>query len=85
MGRADPKKWGTAYNYWKRLAAQLERGRPRRAEYYEAYLHMAAALEGLKQKEQAAATLKGVMTLSPSVGTPEMKAKYQAFLSRLGQ
>jgi outer membrane protein assembly factor BamD (BamD/ComL family) len=85
IARTDPSKWGTAYNYWKRLAAQLERGRPRRIEYYEAYLHMATALEALKQKDQAAATLKGVMTLSPSVGSPEMKAKYQAFLSRLSQ
>jgi TolA-binding protein len=85
MSRVDPKKWGTAFNHWKRLAAQLERGRPRRPEYYEAYLHMATALEALKQEDQAAATLKGVMTLSPTVGSPEMKAKYQAFLSRLGR
>lgn len=80
MARADKSKWGTAYNYWKRLAAQLEGVKPRRSEYYEAYLHMAEALRGLGQKDQAAATLRGVMTLSPSVGTPEMKAKYQAFL-----
>lgn len=83
--KADPSKWSTAYNYWKRLAAQLERGRPRRIEYYEAYLRMAVALQAMKQKDQAAAALRGVMTLSPSVGSPEMKAKYQAFLDQLAR
>ena len=83
MARQDSSMWGKAYNYWKRLAAQLERARPRRIEYYETYLHMAEALRALGRKDQAAATLKGVMTLAPSVGSPEMKAKYQAFLDSL--
>jgi tetratricopeptide (TPR) repeat protein len=83
IARSDSSKWGTAYNYWKRLAVQLEGTRPRRPEYYEAYLHMAEALRALGQKDQAAATLRGVMTLSPSLGGPEMKAKYQAFLDGL--
>ena len=58
MAKADPTKWGTAYNYWKRLAAQLEGMRPRRAEYYEAYLHMAQALRALDKKDQAAAIIE---------------------------
>jgi tetratricopeptide (TPR) repeat protein len=82
---AVQKRWGTAYNQWKMLASQLERGRPRRNEYYEVQYHAAVALAGLKQKAQAAQVLRGVMTLSPTVGTPTMKAKYEALLAQLSK
>lgn len=79
----DPAHWTEAYNYWKRLAGQLERGRPRRIEYYDCQYHAALALQGLNQKSQAAQILRGVMTLSPKVGNAEMKSKYETLLSRL--
>ncbi len=83
---AGEAKYGNyAYNHWKNLSAQLERGRPRRIEYYEAQYHAALALVGLKQKTQAAQILRGVMTLSPTVGSPAMKAKYEALLNRLSK
>ena len=76
-------RWNASYNYWKDRAAQLERVRPRRVEYFECVYHMAVALQALDKKADAAKTLRGVMTLSPSVGKPEMKAKYQALLTQL--
>jgi hypothetical protein len=79
----DPSKWSTAYNHWRQLSSQLERTRPRRIEYYDALLHVARALEGMGKKKDAAALLKSVMTLSPAVGDPEHKAKFQAAVSRL--
>ncbi len=83
--RADKagNRWGAAFNYWKDRAAQLDRVRPRRIEYYECVYHMALALEGLGKKADAARTLRGVMTLSPSVGNAEMKARYQTLISKL--
>ena len=72
-----------AYNHWRQLSSQLERTRPRRIEYYDALLHVAKALEGEGKKADAAALLKSVMTLSPTVGDPEHKAKFQATYARL--
>lgn len=84
--RADKAtaRWNASFAYWKDRAAQLDRVRPRRVEYFECVYHMAVALQNLDKKSDAARTLRGVMTLSPSVGKPEMKAKYQALLSQLG-
>ena len=84
--RADPAggRWNASFAYWKDRAAQLSRTRPRRVEYYECVYHMAVALQNLGKKADAARTLRGVMTLSPSVGSPEMKAKYQALMGLLG-
>lgn len=76
--------WNGSFNYWKGLSSQLEKLRPRRPEYFECVYHMAVALQNLDKKADAAKALRGVMTLSPSVGGPEMKAKYQALLSQLG-
>ncbi|MBX6313680.1 MAG: hypothetical protein IRY99_12290 [Isosphaeraceae bacterium] len=78
-------RWLDSYNYWKKLAGRLERGRPRRLEYYDALYHVAVALQNMGRKAEAAQTLKSVMTLSPTVGSPEMKKKYQDFLTRLGR
>jgi len=82
--RSAPR-WSGSFNYWKDRSTQLERFRPRRIEYYECVYHMAVALQNLDKKSDAARTLRGVMTLSPSVGKPEMKARYEALLSQLGR
>ncbi len=78
-------RWNAALKHWQDLANQLQRGRPKRVEYYEALYHVAVALQGLSQKQKAASTLKGVMTLSPTVGNADMKARYEELLSRLEQ
>jgi hypothetical protein len=37
------------------------------------------------RKEQAAQLLRGVMTLSPSAGSPEMKARYLDLIKKAGR
>jgi hypothetical protein len=57
--------------------------RPRPLSYFDAWYHVAWVLYNQKDPSKAKQTLLGVMRLSPSVGGPEMKAKYQALLARL--
>ena len=76
-------RWGQAFDQWKKLTNLLDRSRPRRPEYYDSVYHMAVALQNLGRQEDAARTLRSVMVLSPSVGGPEIKAKYQALLAKL--
>ncbi len=77
-------RWNASFNYWKDRATQFEKARPRRVEYFECVYHMAVALQGLDRGKDAVKTLRGVMTLSPHVGKPETKAKYEALLKQLG-
>jgi cellulose synthase operon protein C len=77
-------RWKEAYAHWRKLAAQLERARPRPVSYYEAMYHVALALKYEGKKAEAAQTLKSIMALSPSVGNPEMKKRYQDFVKGLG-
>lgn len=79
----DSARWNEAYNHWKRLAGLLDRARPRRVEYFEAQLHAAMALQGLGQQPQAVRVLKGVMTLYPTVGNPDMKKQYEDLLGKI--
>ena len=56
---------------------------PKPAEYYEAWYHAAVALQ--KQTASptlARQTLASVMRLSPTLGSPEMKAKYQELVDQ---
>ena len=54
-------------------------------EYYDAWYHAAFALFNLGNKSEAIATLKGVLVLNPSLGSPEMKAKYNELLQRMNR
>jgi tetratricopeptide (TPR) repeat protein len=78
-------EWSTALKYWEDLARKMERLRPHPALYYDAWYHVAYVLSKQKDTLKARQTLRSVMRLTPSVGSPEMKAKYQAFLERLTQ
>ncbi len=84
--RAEGTKanWEASRDYWKTLALRLRQARKRPNEYYEAWYHVAVAMQSLGNKAEAAATLKGVVTLNPSVGTPALKAKYAELLKKLG-
>jgi tetratricopeptide (TPR) repeat protein len=77
--------WAAALSHWEALARKAERLRPRPRLYYEIWYHVAWVLSQQKQTLQARQTLQGVMRLAPSVGDPEMKAKYQGLLARLSQ
>jgi hypothetical protein len=85
--RADNerKAWTESLNYWKALALQLRNMRTKPPEYYDAWLHVAQAMAGVGNRPEAIATIKGVMTLTPSVGSPEMRAKYDAMLKTLSR
>ena len=75
--------WADAYAYWKGLAAKLAAQNPKPADYYDAWYHAAAALNKQGKTDLARQTVASVMRLSPTLGTPEMKAKYQDFLKQL--
>jgi cellulose synthase operon protein C len=77
--------WGAALGYWQGLARKLDAIRPRRIEYYDAWYHIALALSQLREAPKARQTLQGIMRLAPTVGNPEMKAKYEALLARLSK
>ena len=79
-----PAAWRASLKHWQNLAAKLRGARSRPPEYYEAWLHVADALAGLGGRDQAAKALKGVLTLSPSAGGPEMLARYRQKLADLG-
>lgn len=78
-------KWAVPFAHWEKLARNVERIRPRPAQYYDAWYHVALVLSKEKEMLKARQTLQGVTRLNPSVGGPEMKAKYQALLARLPQ
>ena len=77
--------WADAAAYWKGLATKLGQMNPKPADYYDAWYHSALALQKQGKADQARATVATVMRLSPAVGTPEMKAKYQDLLKQLAK
>ena len=82
--RADTGKWTQAYEHWRRVASALARSTPKPIAYYEATYHLALALEEMGKADDARRALKSVLLLAPKVGNPEMKARFEAMLSRLG-
>jgi cellulose synthase operon protein C len=78
-------QWSTALGHWQALARKLEAIRPRRLEYYDAWYHIAWALYQQRETVKARQTLQGIMRLTPTVGSPEMKTKYEALLQRLAK
>jgi tetratricopeptide (TPR) repeat protein len=75
--------WSAALTFWENLTKRMEKMRPRPASYFDAWYHVAWILSQQKETAKAKQALSGVMRLSPSVGGPEMKAKYQGLLARL--
>ncbi len=75
--------WSAAPRHWESLARKLEGVRPHRAEYYDVWYHVALVLSREGEAVKARRTLLGIMRLTPGVGGPEIKAKYQALLARL--
>ncbi len=83
MAMSGRGNWNQVYNHWQTLAGQLAKMRPKPVEYYDAWYHAAQALDKAGLTEKAKQALGSVMLLSPSVGGPEMKAKYVELLSKL--
>jgi cellulose synthase operon protein C len=78
---ANRGNWATALQQWQNLARGLEGVRPRSVLYYDAWYHVASMFLKRKDPVKARQTLMGVMRLSPAVGSPEMKAKYEALIT----
>ncbi len=79
------ERWNVAFAYWKERVADLSRYRTKPLEYYDSVYHMAIAQTGQGRRAEAVTSLERVMKLSPSVGKPEMKAKYVGLLKELGK
>ena len=80
---AGKGRWSAAVHHWEELAKKLGSSRTRSTHYYDAWYHVAWDLYKQKELTRARQTLSGIMQLSPSVGGPEMKAKYQALIAKL--
>jgi TolA-binding protein len=84
--QAKQGKWIDAYNHWKTLATRLHGMSPKPIQYYEAWYEAAVSLQKQGQPDLARKTLASVMRLAdPSLGGPEMKAKYDQLLKQLGK
>ena len=81
---ADSNRWGDSLNYWSWLANRFERAGRKGQPYFECNYHVALARFKLGDKTRAIQTLRGILILSPNVGSPEMKAKYQELLKKMG-
>ncbi len=75
--------WAEAYAYWKGLATKLATMNPKPEDYYDAWFHAAQALQKQGNNTLARQTVATVMRMSPTVGSPEMKSKYQDLLKQL--
>jgi cellulose synthase operon protein C len=80
---AGRKSWALPLRQWEDLTKKMERSRPRPERYYDAWYHVAWAFFKQNSTTKARQALMGVMRLSPNVGSPDMKAKYQGLLARL--
>jgi tetratricopeptide (TPR) repeat protein len=83
--QAGKSNWAAALGYWENLGKNLERIRPRPVQYYDVWYHVAWVLSKQRDALKARQTLQGVMRLTPSVGSPEMKAKYHGLLAQLAK
>jgi hypothetical protein len=81
--RARQGTWAAAFTHWQTLALQLANSRPRPPEYYDAWYHAALALYKDGKPAEAKKTLASVLRLSASVGSPEIKAKYQDLIKQI--
>ena len=85
--RADANEvnWNEVYTYWKTLALRLANMSPKPVEYFDAWYHAAVALQKQNKPVLARQTVASVMRLSPTLGSPEMKAKYDELIAKLGK
>jgi hypothetical protein len=81
---ADAQRWNEALNYWTWLANRFERAGRKGMQYFECHYHVAYCRFKMGDKTRARQTLRSIKTLHPGVGSPEMKAKYDALLKQIG-
>ncbi len=79
-GQSD---WTLAVRHWQDLGQRISGTRPRPLKYYDAWYHAAWSLTQQGEKTKARQILGGIMRLSPGVGSPEMKLKYEQLMEKL--
>jgi tetratricopeptide (TPR) repeat protein len=82
QAQAGQGDWASAIRHWEDLAQKLSR-RPRPTAYFDAWYHAAYGFYQQKQTAKARQILNGIMRLDPTVGGPEMKAKYLQLLEKM--
>jgi hypothetical protein len=84
-GKAEAKKlaWSAVASNWRSVANRLGNSRVRPIQFYDAWYHAALAMNREGKGKEAKQALGGIMRLSPKVGNPEMKKKYEALLSQI--
>jgi len=80
---AGAGKWSAAFAHWQGLATRLGGSRVKRPEYYDSWYHAAYALLKDGQGTKAKQILGGIRRLSPTLGSPEMKLKYDDLLKKI--
>ena len=63
---------------------RFERAGRKGMQYFECHYHVAYCRFKMGDKTRARQTLRSIKTLHPGVGSPEMKAKYDALLKQIG-
>lgn len=82
--RAEKGRWNTAIKYWQDLAKMMERQHPRPPEFFDAWYHVAWCYHQSGNDAYAKRTLKSLMAVSDSLGSPEIKSKFESLLKKLG-
>jgi hypothetical protein len=83
-GAADPAKLLDALKQWNAISTRLASSPNKPKEYFESRLAIAECLEAQGKKDQAKQIVQRTMTLNPACGGPELKAKFDDALVRLG-
>ncbi|WZO98848.1 tetratricopeptide repeat protein [Isosphaeraceae bacterium EP7] len=81
---AGKGSWDKALTAWQILGAQLRSATPKPAEYFDVWYHVAFVLWKKDDKAKAVQTLKAIMRTSPTLGSPEMKTRYDELLRQIG-
>jgi len=82
-GGTNSAKFADAAKHWDQTGRKLQNMSPRPAEYFEARYGVAFCLTRTGKKDDAIKVLRSTMTLSPAVGGPEMRGKYERLLKEL--
>jgi cellulose synthase operon protein C len=80
LAASSQGNWNTAQSLWQGVAKRLGVGRTKPIEYYDAWYHAAFCLNKSGKPKEAKQALALVMRLSPRVGGPEMKQKYDELI-----
>jgi tetratricopeptide (TPR) repeat protein len=82
-GGQTASKFADAAKHWDQASRKVQNMSPRPAEYFEARYGLAFCLSKTGKKDDAVKVLRSTMTLSPAVGGPETRGKFESLLKEL--